>query len=509
MKNIVRTILILVLICSFALESGAAKRKKTPVNSAALECVGVMEGFADVREGLEARLDHYISLGYTHYFYSPSDDRYCNRWGWKFAYNDVERKDMSEISRLCRNKGLVFVWTLTPGERYSGSETDYAHLLNKLVVMYYSGIRSFAVNFDSHHDFEGVGKRLREDLAAKLPEPVSIYMTDEVPQVKYPSETDPARQLMKGYRFDAGFTAQAERLEAVVCNIRSADEFSLFALMATAAFASDPSSYSADRTLAESVAQLDDEPKGAFLAFLHHTKGGEQESADVSVFALDDWTREKSDNLKGVFAELNTVPERLVGMCNPTVERAMKPWFDVMGRLGRKGMNALKCMDAYKSGDMSAFWLNYVSGMLSPEDSAAFARYPVGSERLLPFCRKTFEDLETAFTEDLTGQTVLRNLAGDLHKAPDNAFDSDLTTYVNSCGHKEFPIPASANTCHLLLGSDMGDKPVYFRQLGTDGRLIAEFRVRSPFMTFDLKAGAVKVDVMGNVDIYETIFVDL
>ena len=50
---------------------------------------------------------------------------------------------------------------------------------------------------------------------------------------------------------------------------------------------------------------------------------------------------------------------------------------------------------------------------------------------------------------------------------------------------------------------------VYFRQLGTDGRLIAEFRVRSPFMTFDLKAGAVKVDVLGNVDIYETIFVDL
>ena len=50
---------------------------------------------------------------------------------------------------------------------------------------------------------------------------------------------------------------------------------------------------------------------------------------------------------------------------------------------------------------------------------------------------------------------------------------------------------------------------VLFRQLGTDGSLIAEFAVRSAYSEFDLKEGAVKVDVLGDVDIYESIFVYL
>ena len=48
-----------------------------------------------------------------------------------------------------------------------------------------------------------------------------------------------------------------------------------------------------------------------------------------------------------------------------------------------------------------------------------------------------------------------------------------------------------------------------FRQLNTKGELVAEFVVRSPYTEFDLKEGAVKVDVLGEVDIYETIFVYL
>jgi hypothetical protein len=73
----------------------------------------------------------------------------------------------------------------------------------------------------------------------------------------------------------------------------------------------------------------------------------------------------------------------------------------------------------------------------------------------------------------------------------------------------EFAIPAQANTCHLLTGPLPQGRRILFRQLGTDGSLVAEFIVRSPYTTFNLKNGAVKVDVLGDVEIYETIFVDL
>ena len=73
----------------------------------------------------------------------------------------------------------------------------------------------------------------------------------------------------------------------------------------------------------------------------------------------------------------------------------------------------------------------------------------------------------------------------------------------------EYKIPSNANTCRLLTGPLPKDTQVLFRQLDTKGRLVAEFIVKSPYTEFDLKEGSIKVDVLGEVDIYETIFVYL
>ena len=104
-----------------------------------------MESFRSVNDGLEERLQSYAKSGVTHYYYCPSDDKYCNRWGWKFLYGDMERKDLKKCKALCIAKGIDFVWTVNPSDSYSWSKQDFDLLLNKLIIMYYDGVRNFAL----------------------------------------------------------------------------------------------------------------------------------------------------------------------------------------------------------------------------------------------------------------------------------------------------------------------------------------------------------------------------
>ena len=157
-KNVILTLLLCVL---FALPSDAAKRKTVQVDTLGLACRGVMETFPKVSEGIETRLEFYKAEGLTHYFYCPSDDRYCNRWGWKFLYNDSDRHMLKSLRTLCQNKGMDFVWTLNPGENYGWKDTDYKFLLDKLIMMYYNGLRSFALDFT---DNRGNHQAVRDSL---------------------------------------------------------------------------------------------------------------------------------------------------------------------------------------------------------------------------------------------------------------------------------------------------------------------------------------------------------
>ena len=505
-----KMMLMALLICISLPYADGARRRKQPVDTPALSCRGVMESFSGVYDGIASRLDYYSQSGYTHYFYSPSDDRYCNRWGWKFLYNDSDRHELKRLNSMCRERNMEFVWTISPSERYVWDDEDYKFLLDKLVMMYYNGIRAFAVDFeDNAGDICAVRDSLQKDFVETRPEKVSLYMIDDIPSVNYPSESDPAQTLMKGYHFSPDFITHAEKSEAVICNLSSHDEFAKFALTAVSSFAADPESYSPDRTLTESVNALHDDAKDAFLLFLAHT-GGEMESSDIEIFALEDWTESRASELYDVFDRIEKVPSRIEGYCNPAVVEALTPWLDEFGRLGTRGKVTLDCMRYYMAGNIPDFWTRYTSGRMSESQKASYERYPVGASKLHPFCVQAMERMKAGFASRLTGDSVLRNLASTLHAEPNGALDSDFHTFLPSEGYAEFAIPADANTCHLLLGSIKGDRPVYFRQSGTDGRLIAEFVVTSPCTTFDLKTGAVKVDVIGaDVDIYECIFVYL
>ena len=150
MRNLSRILILCLSLFLLGVNAEAAKRKKQPADTLGLHCRGVMETFANVGEGMEMRLDLYKAEGFTHYFYCPSDDRYCKRWGWKFLYNDSDRHSVRGLKSLCEKKDMEFVWTLNPGENYGWKESDYRFLLDKLVMMYYNGLRSFALDFTDH-----------------------------------------------------------------------------------------------------------------------------------------------------------------------------------------------------------------------------------------------------------------------------------------------------------------------------------------------------------------------
>ena len=166
-------------------------------------------------------------------------------------------------------------------------------------------------------------------------------------------------------------------------------------------------------------------------------------------------------------------------------------------------------MEYYKSGNLGDFWKTYLSTVMTGEEIISYVSHPVGENKLHPFCNQAMDAMKKGFTSMLTGDTVLHNLASTLYAQSGKALDSDFATFVSTRGHMEFAIPAQANTCHLLTGQLPEDRRIIFRQLKTDGSLAAEYVLRSSYSTFDIKDGAVMVDILGDVDVYEHIFVYL
>ena len=97
MSGRLRIIFAFVLLLAFS-DAGAAVRgrnRRVQTDTVALECRGVMESFPKVEEGLEERLAFYRDKGLNHYFYCPSDDRYCNRWFNNLAFGGVQEGKVS------------------------------------------------------------------------------------------------------------------------------------------------------------------------------------------------------------------------------------------------------------------------------------------------------------------------------------------------------------------------------------------------------------------------------
>ena len=105
-----------------------------------------------------------------------------------------------------------------------------------------------------------------------------------------------------------------------------------------------------------------------------------------------------------------------------------------------------------------------------------------------------------------TNWTVVRSFLVNPVPAEDLASDENPFTSVKVDGMKSFDVPSGAVRCRLLM-NDLKGREVIVRLADAAGSYVAEFPVNSPYFDFAVKDNAVKVEVLGNVEIFETVFV--
>ena len=118
---------------------------------------GVVEGFYGEPWSHEVRLsliDFYGKHKMNCYLYGPKDDPYHSSPDWRLPYPGPESENIKELVQACNRNRIDFIWAIHPGKDIKWNEEDYRNLLNKFEMMYYLGVRSFALFFD---DISGEG----------------------------------------------------------------------------------------------------------------------------------------------------------------------------------------------------------------------------------------------------------------------------------------------------------------------------------------------------------------
>ena len=502
------------LLASLTLLTCIVAGNASAQDNGALRVRGVMESLDmdDVRlVNSRNRLDFYASCGLNTYFYAPDDDYSRGAKGWKFLYPEREKKDLDDLMVACRERGMDFVWTIDPGNGYAWTDQDYEFLKNKLVIMYHTGVRSFALAFSGVEvlpsRLKELKERLMKEFVATRREPVTLTLIDEYTVIDYPPQGGGPKALMQGIVLDDAVRADAVRTSSIVCRMNQRSELSKLSVISVADFATAPDSYDAKISREKAVSMLVPEVKDAYLTFIRHSSG-ENESEGLEIFTFAGYTKEKADSLMAEFRRIAAVPDVMEKCASKKLLAEIKPWLTEFGKLGIRGIKALECLQHYIDGDFGSFWISYIGTLMSEEDSAAYAAYKFGSLKIQPFYEAITEELITAFTRRMPGEgKVVRPIRTYAEVFP--AVDSDLSSSMHVDGRAVFTIPAKPTHCHLLTGPLPSDRSVFLRQIAPDGSLVAEFVVKSPYMSMELKKGSVKVDILGNVDVFETIFVSL
>lgn len=95
--------------------------------------------------------------------------------------------------------------------------------------------------------------------------------------------------------------------------------------------------------------------------------------------------------------------------------------------------------------------------------------------------------------------------ANDLDKAL-FAFDKNLgTSYINK-GSLSFGIPENASQCTILTKINASGATAKLKQFAADGKLISETAINTPYAEIDLTKEVAKIEIEGDIEIFEIIF---
>ena len=112
---------------------------------------GVVEGFYGQTWHHHQRLslfDRLVQWGLNTYFYSPKDDL-KHRAAWRESYTEGEFQQLTELVQACQDRGLNFIYGLSPGLDICFSSTEERDVIRRrFTQMMQAGVQHFALLFD-------------------------------------------------------------------------------------------------------------------------------------------------------------------------------------------------------------------------------------------------------------------------------------------------------------------------------------------------------------------------
>lgn len=401
-------------------------------------------------------------LRMNEYVYAPKNDPFVGSPDWIMPYTQGYADQLKELIEACGRNHIDFTWCIRPDDEYSWSETDYSLLLGKFEMMHYMGVRSFGMFLDDVPCPEGEQWRKTE-----LVEKVNAdFMAKK--------GLKPLRISVDGYYVPEG-CGETAKME----------------MYAYAARAWNKGSYDPYGCLDWVVAEIAPDVKEPFVQFVHNSEEwigrfGGDEYKGYTLIDMDNYSREAFDALMAEFKAIENIPSSVSMTSNKALYREMKPWLEEFGKLGTRCRKVLECMDLYSAGDIPGFWSTYASNLMSEAEIASYREYPSGSAVLQPFYERMMDGLDDVFDIENGSRITYEHVSGD--------------------GVESYVAPAGTSACHLIMNNP-DRKEVIVRLSDASGRYTAEFCISDSYFKFDMKGNAVKVEVIGEVPVFETVFV--
>jgi hyaluronoglucosaminidase len=116
-----------------------------------MQARGIIEGFYGTPWTKADRISQIRFLAQNKmntYVYAPKDDPF-HRDQWRISYPEEKLMELKELNDVATENHVDFVFTVSPGlDICYASDDDFRALLNKAEMLYYFGVRHFAILLD-------------------------------------------------------------------------------------------------------------------------------------------------------------------------------------------------------------------------------------------------------------------------------------------------------------------------------------------------------------------------
>lgn len=398
------------------------------------------------------------------YIYAPKTDPYVAGDAWYLPYPEGKSEGIKDLMAAAGKNGMDFVWCMRPDSSFSWSESECSLLMGKFEIMYFLGVRSFGIFFDAVKDIEGYDekkaamlKRISDDFIAKKKD-VGPLLTD---LTGYFVPEDDGESLKLSVYGIGGYAWNNDAFDS----LNSLE----WALESSAPEIKDPyMTYALHSGVAPSAFRL-------------------PESEGLELFDIDEYTPERAESLMAEFSKIEGVRSAIRSSSYKELYRDLEPWLVEFEKLGARCRRIIECMKHCRENNVTSFWSVYADNLMSENERRLYDEYASGSVRLHPY----YQSMMDALYEEFSSKS------GD--KVEYEHFRTDgMDTYV---------APLTAEGCYLIMNNPEGHE-VIIRLADGSGRYVAEFCIDTSYFEFELKENATKVEILSDIEIFDTIFVN-